>query len=111
MPWCDVPVDKRVRWPLACCRFLLNLCVFFSDRRWVKVNLTLQLSPCTFRCCNAKLDPSRSLSLQGATPDANELRAGKGLADQFGYEVIHQPTASQLRIQGVRTADITVTGI
>lgn len=73
--------------------------------------MTLQLSPRTFRCCNAKLDPSHSVSLQGVTPDANELRAGKCLADQFGYEVIHQPTASQLGIQGIRTADITVTGI
>jgi filamentous hemagglutinin family protein len=49
--------------------------------------------------------------LQGATPDANELRAGQGLADQFGYDVAHQPTASQLGVQGQRTADLTVKGV
>lgn len=49
--------------------------------------------------------------LQGATPDANELRAGQGLAEQFGYDVAHQPTASQLGVQGQRTADLTVKGV
>jgi filamentous hemagglutinin len=49
--------------------------------------------------------------LPGATPDANELRAGQGLADQFGYDVVHQPTASQLGVQGQRTADLTVKGV
>ena len=49
--------------------------------------------------------------LQGATPDANELRAGRGLAEQFGYDVAHQPTASQLGVEGQRTADLTVKGI
>ena len=49
--------------------------------------------------------------LNGATPDANELRAGKALAEQFGYDVAHQPTASQLGVQGQRTADLAVKGI
>ncbi|MBT9514594.1 MAG: hypothetical protein IV104_19815 [Acidovorax sp.] len=49
--------------------------------------------------------------LPGAKPDANELRAGQGLAEQFGYDVAHQPTASQLGVQGQRTADLTVKGV
>jgi hypothetical protein len=49
--------------------------------------------------------------LPGAKPDANELRAGQGLAEQFGYDVSHQPTASQLGVQGQRTADLTVQGV
>lgn len=44
-----------------------------------------------------------------ATPDANELRAGQGLAS-LGYEVTHQATASSLGISNVRTADLSVGG-
>jgi filamentous hemagglutinin len=33
------------------------------------------------------------------------------LAEQFGYDVTHQPTASQLGVQGQRTADLTVNGV
>ena len=46
----------------------------------------------------------------GATPDANEVRAGRGLADA-GYDVNHQPTASQMGIDGVRTADLFIDGV
>jgi filamentous hemagglutinin len=33
------------------------------------------------------------------------------LAEQFGYDVTHQPTASSVGIQGQRTADLSVSGI
>lgn len=49
--------------------------------------------------------------LLGAIPDANELGAGQGLAEQFDYKIAHQPTASQLGVQGQRTADLNVKGI
>ncbi|NML30420.1 CdiA C-terminal domain-containing protein [Paraburkholderia antibiotica] len=46
----------------------------------------------------------------GATPDANEVRAGQGLADA-GYDVSHQPTANSQGIPDVRTADLSITGV
>lgn len=49
--------------------------------------------------------------LTGAAPDANEIRAGQGLAEQFGYDVTHQPTASSMGVQGQRTADLSVSGV
>jgi filamentous hemagglutinin len=49
--------------------------------------------------------------LEGAIPSANELRAGQGLAEQFGYDVSHQPTASSLGIQNQRTADLSIKGL
>jgi filamentous hemagglutinin len=33
------------------------------------------------------------------------------LAEQFGYDVEHQPTASSLGIQNQRTADLSATGL
>ncbi|TDR79784.1 hemagglutinin repeat-containing protein [Paludibacterium purpuratum] len=45
--------------------------------------------------------------LQGATPDANELRAGKGLAE-LGFHVQHLPTAASQGVKDVRTADTFV---
>ncbi|WP_080418024.1 hemagglutinin repeat-containing protein [Burkholderia ubonensis] len=46
----------------------------------------------------------------GATPDSNETSAGRGLANA-GYDVSHQPTASQKGVDGVRTADLSVKGV
>ncbi|WP_342611156.1 hemagglutinin repeat-containing protein [Burkholderia ambifaria] len=46
----------------------------------------------------------------GATPDSNETSAGRGLANA-GYDVSHQPTASQQGVDGVRTADLSVKGV
>jgi filamentous hemagglutinin len=46
----------------------------------------------------------------GATPDANEIRAGQGLAN-LGYDISHQATASSMGIQNVRTADLAVSDI
>lgn len=33
------------------------------------------------------------------------------MAAEFGSDVVHQPTASQLEVQGQRTADLTVKGV
>lgn len=46
----------------------------------------------------------------GATPDANEARAGQGLAN-LGYDVSHQPTANSQGITDVRTADLSIKGV
>jgi len=46
----------------------------------------------------------------GATPDANEVRAGQGLANS-GYDVSHQPTANSQGTPGVRTADLSINGV
>lgn len=52
-----------------------------------------------------------NISLEpGATPDANELRAGQGLAS-LGYDVTQQATASSQGISNVRTADLSVSGV
>ena len=47
---------------------------------------------------------------QGARPDANELRAGRSLAD-LGYNVIHKVTANDLGVPETPTADLEVEGI
>ncbi|WP_409995211.1 hypothetical protein [Burkholderia sp. SJZ115] len=46
----------------------------------------------------------------GATPDANELRAGQGLAS-LGHDVVQQATASSQGVPNVRTADLSVSGV
>lgn len=56
------------------------------------------------------LNPGTIKILDKATPDENELKAGYSLA-QAGYNVQHLPTASQLGIQKVRTADTYVEGL
>lgn len=48
--------------------------------------------------------------LPGAIPDANELRAGEGLA-KLGYDIKYLPTASSQGVQKVRTADLSVKGV
>lgn len=47
---------------------------------------------------------------QGARPDANELRAGRGLAE-LGYNVTHKVTANDLGIPEISTADLYVDGV
>jgi hypothetical protein len=47
---------------------------------------------------------------KGAKPNANEERAGKGLADE-GYDVTFQKTANDAGISGVQTADMRVEGV
>lgn len=47
---------------------------------------------------------------QGARPDANELRAGRSLAD-LDYNVIHKVTANDLGVPEIPTADLEVEGI
>lgn len=44
------------------------------------------------------------------TLDANEVRAGQGLANA-GYDVNHQPTANSQGIPDVRTADLSINGV
>ncbi len=56
------------------------------------------------------LNPGTIKILDKATPDENEIKAGYALA-QAGYNVQHLPTASQLGIQNVRTADTYVEGL
>lgn len=46
----------------------------------------------------------------GAIPDANETRAGEGLAS-LGYDVVYRVTASSQGVQGERTSDLYVSGI
>ncbi|RSZ56555.1 hypothetical protein HF313_12175 [Massilia atriviolacea] len=48
--------------------------------------------------------------LNGAIPDANELRAGHGLAE-LGHNVDFLPTASSQGIKNVRTADMAVSKV
>ena len=51
--------------------------------------------------------PGRIHILEGAIPDANELRAGLGVAGE-GYDVIYLPELNCKGIQGERTADMLV---
>ena len=57
------------------------------------------------------IKPGKINIMDGAKPNANELRAGQNLAKQFGYDVDHLATASSLGIDGVRTADLYVHGL
>nr|WP_315178340.1 hypothetical protein [uncultured Cardiobacterium sp.] len=57
------------------------------------------------------IKPGKINIMDGAKPNANELRAGQSLAKQFGYDVDHLATASSLGIHKVRTADLYVHGL